>query len=309
MDKWAAMTRRETRGGGAFDDARPGDSPRRLRVAGQVVADYVVEPDVELRLSPRPYLHPVRTLSGVLVSDALPVDHPHHLGVSVAVQDVDETNLWGGRTYVRGRGYTWLDDHGRIVHDGFDVHEDDRLVERLRWCDRSGETLLAERRVLTAHLLEGTPDGWVLGVSFGLTAPRGRVTLGSPATNGREAGSGYGGLFWRAPAGELPPDVLTATADGEDAANGSTEPWLAMTTDEYSLVFTGLGPGDHWFVRAAGYPGVCAALAYTQPVVVSSATPVERHYEIAVVGERLDRTAAAAVAQRLRDAATPGGGR
>nr|BFE71341.1 hypothetical protein GCM10020092_046420 [Actinoplanes digitatis] len=50
------------------------------------------------------------------MTDALPEDHRWHLGVSVAMQDADGVNLWGGRTYVRGQGYTWLEDHGRIAH-------------------------------------------------------------------------------------------------------------------------------------------------------------------------------------------------
>ena len=44
----------------------------RLRVHGETVAEYVVEPDIDPRWSPRPYLHPVRTLAGVPVTDTLP---------------------------------------------------------------------------------------------------------------------------------------------------------------------------------------------------------------------------------------------
>jgi hypothetical protein len=273
----------------------------QLEVGGRIVAEYVVEPAVDSRLAPRPYLHPVRTLSGTVVSDVLPDDHPHHLGVSIAVQDVAKNNLWGGRTYVRESGYTWLDDHGRIVHAGFEQRTADRVVQRLRWCDRSGATLLDERRQITAMPVSGFDDAWVLGVAFVLAAPHGRaIELGSPATNGRPGGSGYGGFFWRAPAGDVPPDVFTEAADGEDAVNGSTEPWVAMTTRRYGLVFTGLGSGDHWFVRAADYPGVCAALAYERPLVVAAGETVSRHHRVVVVDGRLDRAAAAKLAQQAQ---------
>ncbi len=53
-----------------------------------------------------------------MVTDAHPADHDWHLGIGVAVQDVDGWNLWGGRTYVRDQGYQWLGDHGRIDHVG-----------------------------------------------------------------------------------------------------------------------------------------------------------------------------------------------
>ena len=281
-----------------------------LRVGEWLVAEYVVEPDVDPRLSPRPYLHPVRTLSGVVVSDALPGDHPHHLGVSVAVQDVAKTNLWGGKTYVRGTGYTWLDDHGRMVHAGFEKRSDHRLVQRLRWCDPADEVLLDERRELTARPLAGRDDAWVLGLSFTLTAPAGRdIELGSPATNGRPGGSGYGGFFWRAPASAVPPDVFSEAADGEESVNGSTERWVALTTDEYGLVFTGLADGDHWFVRAADYPGVCAALAYLRPRVIHAGRSLARHHAVVVVDGPLGRAAATMIVRQtqgdLEDTAGP----
>jgi len=70
-----------------------------LSCAGRVVADYVVRPELALALSPRPYLHPVRTLAGVRVTEAVPRDHPWHLGLSIAVQHVQgadgrTANLW-----------------------------------------------------------------------------------------------------------------------------------------------------------------------------------------------------------------------
>ena len=83
------------------------------------MAEYADGRGLDPTLAPRPHLHPVRTLSGTPVTDARPSDHPWHLGLSVALPDVDGANFWGGPTYLRGRGYTWRDDHGRIEHLGF----------------------------------------------------------------------------------------------------------------------------------------------------------------------------------------------
>lgn len=269
----------------------------QLRVAGKTVAVYVVRPDVPPELSPRPYLHPVRTLGGTVVTEVLPADHPHHLGASVAVQDVDGTNVWGGRTYVRDTGYTWRDDHGRIVHRGFDVRADDRLVQRLLWCDPAGGALLDERRTITVRSAPGERGAWVLDFEYALTAPASRdITLGSPVTNGRPLGAGYGGFFWRAATVANPPDVFTASAAGEEAVNSSTEPWVALVTPRYSLVFTGLADGDHWFVRAAGYPGVCAALAFEKPRTVPAGATLNRRHAVVVADGALDREAAAQLA-------------
>ena len=65
--------------------------------------------------SPRPYLHPVRTRAGVVVSAQHPADHDWHNGVGMAIPDVNGTSFWGGGTYVHGRGDVLLDNHGVIV--------------------------------------------------------------------------------------------------------------------------------------------------------------------------------------------------
>lgn len=278
-----------------------------LSVGGRVVARYVPRPDVHRSLSPRPYLHPVRTLGGEVVSEVLPDDHPHHLGVSLGVQDVDGTNLWGGRTYVRGTGYTWLDDHGRIVHDEFTERADDRFVERLRWCDPTDRTLLTEERALAVGEVPGRPGAWVLDIRYSLAAPDGRdVTLGSPVTNGRPDPAGYGGFFWRAPLAGTPPEVFTASAAGEADVNGSSEAWVAMVRPSFSLLFTGLGRDDRWFVRATGYPGVCAALAFERPRTVPARRDLRRHHRVAVVDGPVGTDEAGALAATLAAGAGSG---
>lgn len=275
----------------------------RLRIDDQVVAEYVVRPELEPLLSPRPYLHPVRTLDGVVVTDAQPADHRWHLGASLAVQDVSGTNLWGGRTYVRESGYTWRADHGRIEHVEFVKRTDDALVERLRWCDPAGATLLDEERRLHARRLPARSDAWVLEIGYALTAPPDRpVTLGSPATNGRPGGAGYGGFFWRAAPADEPPRVFTATATGEQAVNGATEPWVALVSpppDPYTLVFAGLPAGAHWFVRSAMYPGVCAAFAFVAPRTIGPGETFTGQHQIAIADAALSPRTAGRLAAAL----------
>ncbi|MFJ6166843.1 PmoA family protein [Micromonospora orduensis] len=270
--------------------------PARLLVRGTEVARYVLDPALDARHGPRPYLHPVRTLGGTVVTDALPADHVWHLGASLAVQDVNGTNLWGGRTYVRDVGYTWRDDHGAIVHTGSSERADEQVAHELEWRDRHGRVLLTERRRLAVSAL--APDVWRLDLDSALTAPpEEEVRLGSPATNGRPGGAGYGGFFWRATA-DGGPDVFTADATGEEAVNGSAAPWLALTGTgpgggAYTLVFAGLGPGDRWFVRTAMYPGVCVAFAFDRPAVVPAGATRHGSYRVWVVDGTVDRERAA----------------
>jgi hypothetical protein len=248
-----------------------------LRVGGVPVAAYRDGGDLDPTLSPRPYLHPVRTLAGTPVTAARPADHPWHLGISVALQDVDGCNFWGGPTYVRGEGYVWRDDHGRIEHTAFDRVDDDGFVEHLRWVTFSGELVLTERRRVRA---QPTEDGWQLELRTTLTnAAGGAVRLGSPATNGR-VGAGYGGFFWRLPPAQEPA-VRTRGAAGEGDVHGSRSQWLAWTDRGagFTLVFAQAGRGtaaDPWFVRMAEYPGVGVQLAARDPLTLSAHAGVTR---------------------------------
>ncbi|WP_033344874.1 DUF6807 domain-containing protein [Catenuloplanes japonicus] len=253
----------------------------RLTVAGAVVARLQDGADVEPALGPRPYLHPVTTLGGVTVTDAFPDDHRWHLGVSVAMQDVSGTNLWGGRTYVRDQGYTWLDDHGRIVDARLSpTAASDALAETLHWLAPDGTLLVTEDRTLAARPLD--TRAWSLEVAYTLTAPPDRdITLGSPATNGRPDAAGYGGFFWRCAPG--PADVFDATgARGESTVNGGTAPWLAFTAAGHTLIFSGLGDGDHWFARTGIYPGVCVALAWEKPLLIPAGATISRRHTVIV---------------------------
>jgi hypothetical protein len=258
---------------------------RTLRVGDVQVATYVTDPPLDIRLAPRPYLHPVRTLGGQVVTDALCFDHPWHLGASLTMSDVDGCNLWGGRTFVRGEGYVWLEDHGRIRHSAWLPGVfDSGFAEELLWCDNDGKELLRERRTITAT---AAPRGWSLHFSYGLATVRGtRVALGSPATHGRTGGAGYGGFFWRFPSGRA-----TAFTESSDDPNGSADPWVAMTVDDaYTLVFRGLEGDDRWFVRTSEYAGVCAALAYSEPLVLSPGATLERNLTVLIADGVLTRS-------------------
>lgn len=263
------------------------------------VARYEHRPRLARRESPRPYLHPVRTLGGTVVTELRPADHVHHLGVSMAVPDVSGTNFWGGRTFVRGRGPTELDNHGHQRHLGWPRRGRDGFTEEIAW-QRGGRRLLTERRTVAVRAVDGTC--WALDFTTELTNTGDEeLSVGSPATNGRP-GAGYGGFFWRPPIGARPPEVFTAGAEGEEAVHGSPAPWLAMATDAWTLVFAGATDAtrrDPWFVRAAEYPGVGSALAWDRRLPLPPGETVTRRVVTGVADGRLDRAAAARIAARL----------
>ncbi|MER5754682.1 PmoA family protein [Streptomyces sp. NPDC002088] len=273
------------------------DSPV-LRVAGRPVGRYVTRPELPERLSPRPYLHPVTTLAGTAVTELSPDDHIHHLGVGVAVPDVEGHNFWGGRTFVRDQGPTELDNHGAQRHTAFQLRDPDGFVEELRWV-AAGAELLRERRTVAA--VELTESAWALDFTFSLTnVTPDPLSIGSPATNGR-LGAAYGGYFWRARKEDRPPDVFTADTEGEADVHGTRADWLALAGATWTLVFAGATDAtrrDPWFVRATEYPGVGSSLASEERLTIEAGDTAVRRVVTVVADGRLGRDAAAALVRK-----------
>ncbi|MFC7265155.1 DUF6807 domain-containing protein [Streptomyces lutosisoli] len=269
-----------------------------LRIAGRPVARYITRPALPPKLSPRPYLHPVTTLAGTAVTELSPADHAHHLGVGVAVPDVEGHNFWGGRTYVRDQGPTELDNHGAQRHAAFQLRDPDGFVEELRWVAAGGELLRERRTVAAAELTE---TAWALDFTFSLTNTTDHeLSIGSPATNGRP-GAAYGGFFWRARKEAEAPRVFTAGTEGEEAIHGTRADWLALSGATWTLVFAGATEPtrrDPWFVRTAEYPGVGSSLAHEARLPVAAGETVVRRVVTVVADGALDRAEAAALVRK-----------
>jgi hypothetical protein len=255
---------------------------------------YVCRPDDPPAESPRPYLHPVRTLAGELVTDCRPSDHPWHKGIAWSLPNVGSENFWGGPTYRRGAGYVQLDNNGSMRHDGFGALgvSDGRacLAERLTWVTAAGQALFAERRRITAAV---RPDrsAWSLGFVTTMRNVSGRsVALGSPTTEGRE-NAGYGGLFWRGPAGFAGGWVLTPDGAGGDEVMGWRGPWLAFASPvgappAATLIFRDApaNPGYpcRWFVRSSPYACAGPAPFFAAEVPVPAGAELTLSYEVVV---------------------------
>lgn len=268
--------------------------------------------------APRSYLHPVRTLNGVALTETSPRDHRHHYGLSIAVADVNGTSHWGGRTFVRDEGPTLLHNHGRQVSGGLravagNVAEGAQrgqwLVDEVRWHDQFGARQLREDRAIGALLLSQV-NAWALRWHSVLHADHGEIVFDSPATNGRP-GAGYGGLFWRLPRAEATV-VLTDGGTGEASAHGSSSPWLALVQRRAGISTTLVlaQPQDSprpWFVRASEYVGAGPALAWDRPLTVAAGGTLELDLTAVLVDRRLDHQEAAALADlaRARTAFTP----
>src|SRR5688572_13504368 len=73
-----------------------GDSALRVQRGTVPLLRYVYRPTEDQIESPRPYFHPVWTLSGSEVSLYRPHDHVWHKGIAWSLPNVGPANFWGG---------------------------------------------------------------------------------------------------------------------------------------------------------------------------------------------------------------------
>ncbi|WP_328468143.1 PmoA family protein [Actinoplanes sp. NBC_00393] len=191
---------------------------------------YVYRPQTPQLESPKPYLHPIRTLAGDLVSLYRPHDHVWHKGIAWSLPYVGEHNFWGGPTYVHGHSYVQKENNGSATHrrmTDLSVSGDAvTLAHELDWTSQQGAPVLTEERSLTARVIDDT--SWVLVFATRMTNVSGGVLdFGSPTTKGR-ANAGYGGLFWRGPRSFTGGVVQSPDGTGADDLRGKRAEWFAF---------------------------------------------------------------------------------
>lgn len=260
------------------------------------LARYTFLPHTPQYESPKPYLHPIRTRAGRLVSLFRPHDHVWHKGIAWSLPVVGEENFWGGRSYVHGRGYVDLGNDGSQEHRGtFHRSVDAAGVlgfgHELEWITQDGRLLFTERRKLTARLLDET--SWALTFDTELrNVTETAIPIGSPTTRGRE-NAGYGGLFWRGPRAFTDGVVLTPAGTGTGSeVRGQRHEWLAFAgrhdeVDAASLVLIVDDRANprhppQWFVRSEEFAALNPAPFFSEELVVPPAGSVRFRYAVGI---------------------------
>ncbi len=250
-----------------------------LSSQGRALATHCTALGEPVSSAPRPYLHPVRSLAGAIVTEAAPADHPHHLGLSMAFSDVNGTNFWGGSTYTAASGPMHLANHGTQLPQGWQSRPGEESGE-VSWRSESGDEIAVEQRRIE-YFAHPEPGSWSLSLSSVIRPAAGveRLVVSSSAVKGR-AGAGYGGIFWRFPRGSAEPLVLSEAGSGAVAAHGSLSAWLSITLEADGGPVTVLLAQDPehvlpWFIRADGYLGAGPAVAWAAPAYADQAHPLK----------------------------------
>jgi hypothetical protein len=233
------------------------------RYGDRLLFEYVFRPALPLELSPRPYFHPVRSLAGLELADHQPADHRWHLGLAYGWPVVNGWNFWGGPTYVRGRGYVSMPNHGQIGHLDWRGRE-----ERLEWLDPDDTPVAAERRTIGLPEVDPAAGAWSLDLETEIENTGSRpLRIGSPTTEGRPL-AGYAGLAWRGPDPLRDAAVLLDRGAVDADAMGRRSRWLGYVGGGATLAFFehagNPGVPNRWFVRTAVYPLVTSSPVFDQ---------------------------------------------
>jgi len=262
---------------------------------------YVYRPEAAWE-APKPYLHPLRTLSGAVVTGYRPNDHRWHKGLQLTASHLSGANLWGGNSYVHGEGYLALPERiGSMAHAGFEevAGDGDRVVvaERLTWHPHSGELWAEERRRIEVHDVDPAGGSWALTWTSAITNRRAEPLLfGSPTTAGREL-AGYTGLFWRGPRAFRGGRITGPEGEGPGLM-GTQAPWLAYCGEHdgvdghATLVFAHAPENDHtgkhgahpahWFVRDEPFAAVAPSWAFFEELELAPGDTLTRRYRVVV---------------------------
>lgn len=269
--------------------------------AGEVeLARYTYRSDVAQRESPRPYLHPLRTPAGNLVSLYRPHDHVWHKGIAWSLPHLGHDNFWGGPTFVKDRsaggggGYVQLDNDGSMDTVAVGTAETGagdvaRFGHRLDWHTQAGAHVVTENRELSFRL---AGDAWVLTFATAMTNVSGeRIMIGSPTTAGRD-NAGYGGLFWRGPRAFTGGDIVSADRVGDDSQRGTTGEWMAFSGkhDEIDASSTVLFVDDRenprhppqWFARSEQFAALCPAPFFSEELPFEAGATLTFRYAVVI---------------------------
>lgn len=254
-----------------------------LSVADVEIARYVYQPDAPQVEAPKPFLHPIRTLSGAPLSVHRPWDHRWHKGLQMTWSHVCDDNFWGGPTFDPEEGYQWLDNLGSIEHESFSTVDGDgdsvTFTEHLAWISSEGARWAEEVRSHTFHSIDAARGLWVLDFATTVTNVRGAdLVLGSPGTKGRD-NAGYTGYFWRGPRSFTGGTVLGSNGTGETELMGAEAEWIAYVGEHDDLdggatvlVFAGsANPAVpiKWFVRSDPFACIAPSASFDTEIVLA----------------------------------------
>lgn len=201
--------------------------------------------------APKPFMHPVQTPAGHLLSLLEPADHLWHRGLWFTIKFVNGDNFWEERPPFGTQCVVGIPE---ITHGS---PEDVELRLALDWiAPNGGQRMIAERRTIRSR---ATDDAFVIDWGTILTAERDITLDRTPYTTW----GGYGGLSFRGSRSWLVDRFLLPDGVADSRPVGQTGAWCEMSgpLDGGANLSAGLAMLDHpdnprhptpWYAGGAG---------------------------------------------------------
>lgn len=261
---------------------------------GRPLWHYDFEPASEIKDSPRPFIHPLYSLDGDVLTNWRPNDHPWHHGVSFTLSSLDGVNFWGGPSHRAEDSYQWREDQGVQRHLEWKEQSPELMVQRLAWINpQAGDAVVVtEEREFRTTLMT---DGWSLEWISRVTNPHDHELVAHNYHSlGGLKGSHYTGLQFRGARGLLDEHGDDAIGlRGEQGASelsalhGTAANWLEWHTqsdqslNRQVIRFESLSGAIPWFVRPEN-PLVAFAPHREDPLTFAAGQTREFHHCITI---------------------------
>jgi hypothetical protein len=273
----------------------------RMSACDVELLNYDYAPDVRESECRAPHFHPLRDLSGAVVTGHRPHDHRWHKGLAMTASHLSGQNFWGGGSYVHGQGYVDLPNVGSLRHRGFPAFAEDGapgFTEEVDWVTAAGEHWIAERRAVCVREVDVAAGSWVLEFGTALRNVRGTaLEFASPTVFGREL-AGYCGFFWRGPRSFTGGEVLASGGQRGPELMGRAADWLAFVgthdgIDHRSTVAFLPDPSIvdeslRWFVRTEPIPVMNPSLAFWEPRELAAGDTLRLRYRVLIADTAWD---------------------
>jgi hypothetical protein len=234
--------------------------------------------------APRPYVHPLTTPAGAVLTVEAPADHPWHHALWFTIKFVNGENFWEE-----------YGEFGTLRTATVEV-TGDATTATLDWIAPDGETLrLHETRTLRTTALDA--DAYVIEWTEQLEVPVTTVLDRTPFTTW----GGYGGLTLRGAPDWTDTTIRLADGTERERTLGERSPWLAIDGTAHDGVDAqpaGVVLFDHpdnarfptpWYAsnRADTYGEgwanfVNAAFLWDEPLTVEPDAPLRLRYRVLV---------------------------
>lgn len=227
--------------------------------------------------SPRPHVHPLRTLSGRTLTVDAPADHPWHHALWSTIKFVNGVNFWEE-----------YGEFGLLVTRA--ITDDSVAVE---WVAPNGDVAVRETRTLRHVSIDDRT--YAVDWMFALTPTVDTVFDRTPFTTW----GGYGGLTLRGAPDWTDTQLLLADGRRVDVVHGEPGPWCALVSADASVAIldhsTNPRSPTPWYGsnRAETYGDgwanfLNAAFLWDGPLAVAAGETLTRRHRVVVADGGLD---------------------